>query len=69
MAPDVKAREHTRQRMISQEIEIERAPESHADLFSNCKTKKAIAKYLIQKRDVHTADLIRARLWICDLKS
>ncbi len=33
MAPDVKAREHARQRMISQEIEIERTPESH---FEKC---------------------------------
>ncbi len=29
--------------MISQEIEIERTPESHANLFSNCETKKPVS--------------------------
>jgi hypothetical protein len=43
VATDAEAVQNARQRMISEEIEIERTPESHADLFSNCETKKPVS--------------------------
>jgi hypothetical protein len=43
VATDAEAVQNARQRMLSQEIEIERAPESHANLFSNCETKKPVS--------------------------